>query len=158
MDFKKLKRNIFIGFMIGLIAFVAISLYSDFNRLVAVFSAFDYRYIPLILLLAPLNYCFRFMKWIYYLRQIDVHIPFKDNLLIFLSGLSMTITPAKVGELLKSYLLKEKAGIPISSTAPLVMAERLTDGISMLLLAGVGALSYDYGKGEIGRASCRERV
>lgn len=147
MDFKKLKRNIFIGFMIGLIAFVAISLYSDFNRLVAVFSAFDYRYVPLILLLAPLNYCFRFMKWSYYLRQIDVHIPFKDNLLIFLSGLSMTITPAKVGELLKSYLLKEKAGIPISSTAPLVMAERLTDGISMLLLAGVGALSYDYGKG-----------
>ena len=146
MDFKKLKRNIFIGFMIGLISFVAISIYSDFNRLVAVFSSFDYRYIPLILILAPLNYFFRFVKWSYYLKLIEVHIPFKDNLLIFLSGLSMTITPAKVGELLKSYLLKERADVPISSTAPLIMAERLTDGISMLILASVGALSYDYGK------------
>ena len=147
MDFKKLKRNIFIGFIIGLVSFVGLSIYSDFNRLIEVFSTFDYRYIPLILILAPLNYCFRFLKWSYYLKQIDVHIPFKDNLLIFLSGLSMTITPGKVGELLKSYLLKERANIPISSTAPLVMAERLTDGISMLILASVGALSYNYGKG-----------
>lgn len=147
MDFQKLKRSILIGIIIGIVVFAGISIYSDFNQLVKVFTAFDYRYIPLILILAPLNYCFRFVKWTYYLKQIGVSIPVKDNLLIFMSGLSMTITPGKVGELLKSYLLKERANVPISSTAPLIMAERLTDGISMLMLASVGALSYNYGKG-----------
>lgn len=147
MDFRKLKKNIFIGVIIGIIVFAGMSIYSDFNQLIKVFTSFDYRYIPLILILAPLNYCFRFIKWSYYLKQIDVHVPLKDNLLIFLSGLSMTITPGKVGELLKSYLLKERVNVPISSSAPLIMAERLTDGISMLILASVGALSYNYGKG-----------
>lgn len=147
MDFRKLKKNIFIGIIIGIIVFAGVSIYSDFNQLIEVFTSFNYRYIPLILILAPLNYCFRFVKWSYYLKQIDVYVPLKDNFLIFLSGLSMTITPGKVGELLKSYLLKERTNVPISSSAPLIMAERLTDGISMLILASVGALSYNYGKG-----------
>jgi uncharacterized protein (TIRG00374 family) len=59
----------------------------------------------------------------------------------------MTVTPGKVGELLKSYLLKEKFNIPISQTAPLIMTEILTDGISMIILASFGVLIYNYGKG-----------
>ncbi|QEK13254.1 flippase-like domain-containing protein [Crassaminicella thermophila] len=146
MDFYKIKKGLFISLIIGIIVFAGLSIYSDINDLINVFVAFKYHYIPLILLLAPLNYFFRYIKWTYYLNLINVKINKKDNLFIFLSGLCMTITPGKLGELLKSYLLKEKANVPISSTAPLVMGERLTDGISMLILASIGSLAYNYGR------------
>jgi len=115
--------------------------------LTKIFLTFNYKYIPLILILAPLNYCFRYIKWNYYLKKVDIQINNKDNILIFASALAMTVTPGKIGELLKSYLLKEKNSIPISQTAPLIMTERLTDGISMIILASFGVLIYDYGKG-----------
>ncbi len=65
-----------------------------------------------------------------------------------MSGLIMSITPGKVGELLKSYLVKEVTNEPISKTAPIIFAERITDFVSLLIIAIVGAYIFDYG-GEI---------
>jgi len=147
VDFKKLKKKIFISIIFGLIIFAGLAIYSDFNKILGILFIFDYKYLPLILILAPLNYCFRYIKWNYYLKKVNICISNKDNKLIFASALAMTVTPGKIGELLKSYLLKERYDISISQTAPLVMTERLTDGISMIILASFGVLIYDYGKG-----------
>ncbi len=56
--------------------------------------------------------------------------------------LALTITPGKVGELLKSYLLRSSYGLPIARTAPMVLADRVTDLLALLALAlsGVGLL------------------
>jgi uncharacterized protein (TIRG00374 family) len=62
-----------------------------------------------------------------------------------MSGLIMSVTPAKLGEVLKSVLVKEITGEPISKTAPIVIAERITDFLSLLLIAIVGAILFDYG-------------
>src|SRR5579884_2380173 len=62
-----------------------------------------------------------------------------------ISGLSMAITPGKVGELLKCYLLKRSTGEAISRTSPVVMCERMTDGIAMLGLSATGLILYHYG-------------
>jgi len=58
----------------------------------------------------------------------------------------MSVTPGKMGELLKSYLLKEEAKTPVSVSAPIVFAERITDFISIVLLCLFGAMVFDYGK------------
>jgi len=144
---KRIKKNVFFSLILGLIIFIGLSIYSDYKKIVGLLFIFDYKYLPLILILAPLNYCFRYIKWNYYLKKVNINIDKKDNILIFTSALTMTVTPGKVGELLKSYLIKERNNIPISQTAPLVMTERLTDGISMVILASFGALIYNYGKG-----------
>jgi uncharacterized protein (TIRG00374 family) len=60
----------------------------------------------------------------------------------------MSVSPGKVGELLKSYLVKEVTGTSISKTAPIIFAERMTDFISLLMIASFGAFTFDYG-GEI---------
>lgn len=57
----------------------------------------------------------------------------------------MAITPGKVGELLKSFLLKSSTGAPVSRTSPIIMAERLTDGIAMMGLAITGLVLYRFG-------------
>jgi uncharacterized protein (TIRG00374 family) len=58
----------------------------------------------------------------------------------------MSVTPGKMGEVLKSYLLKEENGTSISKSAPIVLAERLTDFISIVLLCILGAFVFGYGQ------------
>jgi hypothetical protein len=50
-----------------------------------------------------------------------------------------------MGELLKTYHLKQSTGAMISQPAPIVVAERLIDGISMLALATIGLILYRFG-------------
>jgi uncharacterized protein (TIRG00374 family) len=57
----------------------------------------------------------------------------------------MAITPGKVGETLKSYQLKRITGVAISKTLPVIVAERLTDGIAMVILAATGLVMYRFG-------------
>ncbi len=64
------------------------------------------------------------------------------SILLFTSGMVMAVTPGKVGEVLKSYLLKQINGTPVSASAPIVLAERVTDGLAMLLLMGFGLTLY----------------
>ena len=57
----------------------------------------------------------------------------------------MSVTPGKIGEVFKSYLLKEQNGTSVSKSAPIVFAERITDFLSLVLLSLTGALMYGYG-------------
>src|SRR5216684_7510682 len=108
-------------------------------------ATFHWVYLPIILELTLFNYLCRFFKWQYYLKRLKLPVPWVKSLLIFISGLSMAITPGKVGELLKSYLLKRTTGAPISRTSPIIVAERLSDGLAMLLLATTGLVLYRFG-------------
>jgi len=123
----------------------AIALYADLPHLFLALAHFRWEFLPLILGLTLFNYFWRFTKWQYYLRRLNVKIHWQKSLLIFISGLSMAITPGKVGELLKSYLLKRSTGEAISRTSPIIMAERLTDGIAMIGLAAIGLVLYGAG-------------
>jgi glycosyltransferase 2 family protein len=88
------------------------------------------------------NYVIRFLRWQLYLRYQHVTVPLGSSALVFGSGLSLAITPAKLGELVKSYLLRELHGIPATQTAPVVIAERVTDLVALLVLAVIGVAVY----------------
>lgn len=123
-----------------------LSLFADLPKTAEALSTFVWAWLPAILALTLLNYVLRFVKWHFYLGQIGVRdLPWRDSAMLFFSGLSMVVTPGKVGEWLKSYLLRELTGTPFSASAPIIVAERLTDGVAMLLLASVGLLAYGYG-------------
>lgn len=94
------------------------------------------------LALALTNYAIRFARWQLYLRRQSVVIPASTSLLVFGAGLSLSITPGKMGELVKGYLLRDLHDILVRRTAPIVVAERVTDLIALLLLAVVGTAAY----------------
>ena len=96
--------------------------------------------------LSLFNISIRFFKWHYYVRQLKININTKDSLIIFLSGLTMVITPAKLGEVFKSYLLKKLNDTEISRSVPIVFAERATDMIGLIILASIGFSAFRHGK------------
>lgn len=140
-----LNKKLIWTVILGLITVVLVSFFADFEDTVEALSSFKAVYLPLILFLTFLNYLLRFVKWQFFLKQLDIEVPRSDSFAIFLSGLAMSVTPGKVGELLKSLLLKEIRGVPISRTAPIIFAERLSDGFALLILSLTGLLTFAYG-------------
>jgi len=142
----RLRNRLLLSIIVGLGIFVALSIYVDFREVTQAFTKFRWGYIPLILALTLLNYFLRFYKWDYYLRSISIRRKVKDSLGIFLSGLTMSVTPAKLGEVFKSYLLKRTNGTEVSRSVPVVFAERITDVLSLLILAAISFSAFQYGK------------
>ncbi len=145
---KNLQKKILIGIILAALIYLGFSLYVDFEKLIEAFSLFDFKYFPLILLLSFLNYYIRFERWEYYLRIIGIKLPRRVSFSIFVGGMIMSITPGKVGELLKSYLLKEYNQTSVHVSAPVILVERLGDFISLLIVAMFGAVYFGIG-GEI---------
>ena len=144
--FSKYKKKILISVAFGALVFLAFSIYADFDKLMKTFQEFNWMYLPLILALTFANFVIRFYKWEYYRNILNIVLTRKTSFLIFMSTFVMSVTPAKMGELLKSYLVREENGTPISKSAPIILAERLTDFISMVLLCIAGSFVFDYGQ------------
>jgi glycosyltransferase 2 family protein len=92
------------------------------------------------------NYLVRWLKWEFYLARLGIRgVGRVDSLLTFLSGFVLTVTPGKVGEVFKSVVLFETHGVPVARTAPIVVAERVTDVIGVVVLIVFGSLGFSGG-------------
>ena len=90
--------------------------------------------------LAVVNYGLRYLRWSMYLRALGISAPASVSAPVFVAGLALSITPGKVGELLKCVWLNRRTGTPVAVSAPAVVMERLTDVISVALLGLTGIL------------------
>jgi uncharacterized protein (TIRG00374 family) len=145
MNVAALRNRLLISMLLGIIVFALLLAYGDFQAVVESFGEFQWWLFPIILLVTCGNYGLRFLKWEYYLRQIGVAgLDRYDSFLVYFSGLGMTVTPGKVGEWLKSYLLKEVHGTPVSRSAPILLAERLTDSLALLLICAFGVFAFAF--------------
>ncbi|HJL45315.1 MAG TPA: lysylphosphatidylglycerol synthase transmembrane domain-containing protein, partial [Polyangiaceae bacterium LLY-WYZ-15_(1-7)] len=98
------------------------------------------------LALATANYAIRYLRWEYYLHRLGIRgVPKAESARIFVAGFVMSVTPGKVGEVFKSVLLYESRGVSVARTAPIVVAERLTDLFALVLLTALGTLALSEG-------------
>ena len=142
----QLRGKLVLSLVFGVLVVAALSLVADAQKLAATLRGFAWGLVPAILGLTLFNYALRFAKWQYYLRLIGVRgLGARDSAGIFFSAFTMVMTPGKVGELLKSYLLRRVAGTPVAASAPIIVAERLTDGLAMVALAALGLTVVRYG-------------
>lgn len=143
---EKVKKKIFLSLGIAGLIYLAFTIYADYKQVIFAFSKFSLWLIPVILSLSFLNYISRFFKWDYYLHLLKIKITKVDSFAIFMSGLIMSVTPGKMGELLKAYLVKQVVNEPVSKTAPIIFAERITDFVSLVMIGLIGAYVFDYGR------------
>jgi uncharacterized protein (TIRG00374 family) len=140
---KGLVSRVAFGVAAGVAVYVAFTIWADAGKVAAALAAFSWRMAALACVLAAGNYLVRFLRWQYYLRVLDLQVAPRDSLLVFLAGFSLTVTPGKLGEAVKAFLLRASHGYPVARTAPIVIAERVTDLLALLLLALVGVFQFD---------------
>lgn len=136
-------RRVLVGVLLGVLLYGGVVAYSGYARVRETLGAFEWSAFGVAVLLASTNYLLRFAKWQYYLRLLGVrHVAAGHSALIFLSGFVLTITPGKLGEVFKSAVLARTHGVAVERTAPIVLAERLTDVIAIVALVAIGSLGF----------------
>jgi uncharacterized protein (TIRG00374 family) len=139
-----LRDNLWQFVVLGLAVTLILSVYAEFGSLVEALTTFDWWLLPVVLALTLTNQAIRFVKWEYLLRRIDVRLPPLASLHIYGSGLIMIMTPGKLGEVWKSWLVRDVEGSPVSETLPVVVTERVTDLIGIVVISSFGVIAFGY--------------
>ncbi len=133
-------RRILVAMLLGVGVYGAFVVYRGVENIGQSLKHFRISAFVVACALAFGNYLLRYFKWEFYLARLDIRgVKKADSFLTFLSGFVLTVTPGKVGEVFKSLLLFETYAVPITRTAPIVVAERATDVVGIVALIIVGA-------------------
>jgi uncharacterized protein (TIRG00374 family) len=138
----RLGRRLIVVTFLAIAVFAGFSVYADVSKLGARLGSVAPWAVAAALALALANYLLRFVRWHLYLGAVGAEAPTSASVLVFLSGFALSVTPGKVGELVKAVLLKAAAGTDMARTAPVVVAERLTDLLALVLLSLAGVALY----------------
>jgi uncharacterized protein (TIRG00374 family) len=143
MPVKNLGRKFLFTILLTAGVFAAFMLYTDLQSLQAAFTRFNWWMLLPVLGMTALNLFLRYLKWEYYLALLGIRGVSRGNsAAIFLSNFVLILTPGKVGGFLKSYFLKQTNGVPVARTMPIIVAERLTDGLGMAMMTAVALVAY----------------
>jgi len=77
------------------------------------------------------------LRQMYFLNEINIKLGYKNNIFIFLSGLSALITPVGGGEAIKFHYVKKNFSGSYSQTLPIIVLERLFDLSAIILIVGI---------------------
>jgi len=138
-----LRRRLVAGLVFGFLVILAVALLGDIRQVRVHLAGFKWSLVPAILGCTLFNYVLRFAKWHYYLGQIGAKaIPWRESARLFVAGFPLAVTPGKVGEALKGVWIHQRTGVPTARAIPVVVAERISDGLAVLSLSTVGVLAY----------------
>ncbi len=143
---RKYRNRILAGFAIGFVIYLGLLLFADAegltNDLLAQMRNYPWILIFPVILQKFVSWIFRFLEWHYFLGVINAQdkISRFDSAILFVSGFTMAVSPGKVAEMLKTVILKTKTGVPIATSAPVVIAERVVDGLAVIILSFLALL------------------
>lgn len=91
--------------------------------------------------LSLVSYLIRFLRWNFLLATQAPLPPLKEHLLIYFAGFSLTMTPAKAGEAIRSAYLKN-LGVPYSASLSTLVSERFLDLAATAFFVLCGAFLF----------------
>ncbi|WP_157937660.1 lysylphosphatidylglycerol synthase transmembrane domain-containing protein, partial [Oceaniglobus roseus] len=125
--------------LVGLVGLGSATGWSEVARQIARIRPWQ---IIVLLALSLANYLLRGLRWHLFARRLGLGTGLRRNLLHFLGGFAMSVTPGRVGELVRMRWLYRDTGWSFERTAPLVLMDRAGDLAAMgLLLALALSLS-----------------
>jgi uncharacterized protein (TIRG00374 family) len=131
---------------IAFLIYFIIVLWSDYQETVQLVKTIPFSILALTLGLSLTNYLLRFFRWDAYIGLLSpLAISKLKHAFIYLAGFTLTTTPGKAGEALRSLYLKP-LGIKYSHSLSVLFVERLMDLIIILAMSLL-SLSYFDDKG-----------
>jgi len=130
-----------LGLVCGLVVYALFALWGDLGRVGTALAELPLWTVAAALALTSANYLVRFVRWELYRTRLGIRLERRTSFLIHLAGLALTVSPGKLGEAFKSWLIRRVDGTPLAKSAPIVLAERFTDLLGFLILIAIGGLS-----------------
>lgn len=131
MSKKIILIFITLGFYLGII------IVSDFEKFSSNVSQFKIEFLSIVLALNFSVFLIKGFRQHIILKKLGISVSSKDNLMLYFAGLSLLVTPGGTGQIIKSYFLKNKFGIQISKSFPLVFVEKYNDLIAIMTIVTI---------------------
>lgn len=138
-----LTRALLLPVAMAVVVVAALGFYGDFGEVSSTLGMFHWRFLAGMLGLTCINYAVRYARWQVLLRVVGIRdLRWWPSLVIFMASTPMIFTPARAGEWVRSYYMRDLHGAAVARTAPIILSERLCDTLAMLLLATTGLLVF----------------
>jgi glycosyltransferase 2 family protein len=140
MKLKRVISGIIIAALASVLVYAALAFFTDAHEIAAALRAFPLSTFVAMLVLSAISFVVRGVRWGALMRVVGYPVSTKDALYLQLSGQTMSVTPGRVGEVLKPWLASNIADMPMTRGIALVSSERLADLIAVCFLS-LGGLS-----------------
>ena len=134
MDSKKITNKLIIILVIVVLFYAVMIFLADAQLISQKINQIDYTYFPYIFSLLIIQILLGVVKFHRLLQKLQIYLPYNESLKMLLAGFAIGITPGGGGTLIKSYFLKKNHDKSISSTIPLMIIEKVTDLLSVLII------------------------
>jgi uncharacterized protein (TIRG00374 family) len=156
---RKYRNQVLAGLLFITVVLIAVVAVTGVEELAGRLGDFPLWVFVPVFLLKCVNWTLRYCEWRYFLGVLGVRtvrglperpipspdqpptIRERDSFVLWLSGLTLAVSPGKLGEVLKAVVLKHLTGLDFSRGAPVVFMERLVDGLAIIPLTTVAMLA-----------------
>lgn len=138
-----------IALLAGLFGFVIVglaglALATGWEETIAQLSRLSFLQFIVLLGLSLVNYVLRGSRWHVMARKIGLPTTLTQDLRHFIGGFAMSVTPGRVGELIRMRWIRRETGWAVERSAPLVLMDRAGDLAAMAIILALG-LSFGAG-------------
>ncbi len=131
--------------VVAALGYLGLSLWAGWRDVLASVEQAGMSVILGMLLLSLVNYALRWLRWQHYLKQLGSEPPAGVSAQIYFAGFALTVTPGKVGELLRGIFLKPY-GLSLAASTAAFFAERAVDLLAIALLSSLVLGRYSAGE------------
>jgi len=106
----------------------------DFNQLAEAFRTLHYGYLSLAVVITFISYALRAVRWHYLILPQKKAAPRNLLAATIICYMANNLLPARLGEIIRAYVLAEKERLETSSVFATLVLDRLFDGFSVLVI------------------------
>ncbi len=132
-------------FVLVLTGLAALAAATGWEETAAQISRLGLAQVAALLSLSLVNYLLRGLRWHLFARRLGLPLTLPASLRHFLGGFAMSVTPGRVGELVRMRWIGRETGWSFERTAPLMLVDRASDLAAMGLLLGTALAFSDNG-------------
>jgi uncharacterized protein (TIRG00374 family) len=143
MSFFKTHKDMCFGlgiFALFLIGIGMVIAYTGWAETAASLAKLGWGQIGILLILSLGNYTLRALRWHLFARALTLPISLPRNAVIYLAGFALTITPGRVGELVRLRWIKRQTGVGLMRASPMMLGDRAADLAAVAVLLLIAAL------------------
>lgn len=139
MLFFKTHKDLLFGlgmlalFLVGLAMIIA---FTGWDETWASIAKIGWGQLGILLTLSLGNYILRALRWHLFATALELKLSLARNCIIYIAGFALTITPGRVGELVRLRWIRRETGTKILQSSPMMLGDRAADlaGVAVLLL------------------------
>jgi uncharacterized protein (TIRG00374 family) len=139
-------RRLLLAATVAVTLLAVVSAFHDLPAVGRALQGFDWQVLPAAVVISLIMHGLRFVRWHLYVGRVaSAVLPAGQSLLIYGAGMGTHLTPGRAGEAVRCAFLRQATETPVARSAPIMLAERLTDAVGLLGLALPGMLLLGLG-------------